>query len=66
MPGNSLLNGYIVSYPETAGRIPAEFSGVFSEAKQAIEVNIATSSPLPGKYQIDGLPIKVYFGFPGF
>lgn len=65
MPGNILLNGYIASDPESARIMPRELSDSFyDENRQAIEINIITSSPLPREYQIDGLPIKVYFGFP--
>ncbi|MDR3629437.1 MAG: HlyD family efflux transporter periplasmic adaptor subunit [Desulfocapsaceae bacterium] len=63
LPGHKILTGYVASDPETAKPIPAELSDSLYEAKQTIEVDIAVSSPLPQEFQIDGLPITVYFGF---
>ena len=63
LPGNKILTGYVASDPETAKPVPAELSDSLYEAKQTIEVDIAVSSPLPQEFQIDGLPLTVYFGF---
>jgi len=44
-------------------KLPAEISKTFYETKQTLEVNIQTDKPLPPEFQIDGLPVKIYFGF---
>lgn len=66
MPGRYLLTGYITSDPDMAKTMPSELLNPFSESRERIEVDIKPSYTLPGKYRIDGLPVKVYFGFPGF
>lgn len=66
MPGKYLLTGHIASDPNIAKTMPSELLNPFSETRERIEVDITPSSSLPPEYHIDGLPIKVYFGFSGF
>lgn len=62
-PGNTFLKGYVTSDPKEAQKLPTEISESFYETKQTLEVNIKTDEPLPSEFQIDGLPVKLYFGF---
>lgn len=66
MPGRYLLTGHIASDPDMVKTMSSEHLNPFSESRERIEVDIKPSSALPGKYLIDALPIKVYFGFTGF
>lgn len=43
--------------------MPSEISESFYESRQTIEVIIIADQPVPQKFRIDGLPIKIFFGF---
>lgn len=63
LPGPTLIKGYVASDLKDAQKMPSEISESFYESRQTIEVIIIADQPVPQKFRIDGLPIKIFFGF---
>lgn len=61
-PGAVFIRGFVSSEPKKTSKLPPEISESFYETRQTIEVMISTEHPIPREFQIDGLPLKVYFG----